>query len=144
MHIEKEIKINAPIDKVWNIFIEIENWKDWAGCVKSAKWLSEDKWNIGSRFNQVIKNSGISGDFKSTVIIQAVEEQHYVRWSGIRKLVRGIHSFKFETKGNITKVVNYEIFEGILAPFVFILAKKKFNSDFEQFLQGLKIEAEKK
>ena len=143
MPIKKEIIINSDIKKVWKIFSQIEKWPEWGGYIKHAKWLSEKKWKRGSRFIQIIKGFGIFKDFKSDVTMLNVMPAKYVEWTGKRRLMRGVHSFKFIKTANKTKVVNEEYFEGLLSPFIFPFIKKNFGVYFEQFNQGLKKEAEK-
>jgi len=141
--IKKEIMINANIKKVWNIFCQLENWPKWSGYITKTKWLSKQKWKVGSRFTQTIKGFGLFKDFKSIPKIVEIKPYKIITCAGTRKLIKGTHRFKFQKIGNKTKVVNIEYFTGPLAPIVFPLIKNKFEFYFEQFLNGLKKDAEK-
>mgnify|MGYP001614861096 CR=1 FL=1 len=143
MQIKKEILINADVKKVWKIFSKLERWSMWSDCITNAKWISKTEWKTGSKFTQTVKGFGIFRAFKSNPVILDVKLFKLISWSGTRKLIKGVHTFKFQKIGNKTKVLNIEHFRGLLAPFIFPLIKNKFGLYFEQFLNGLKIEAEK-
>ena len=143
MIIKKEIIINSDIKKVWKIFSQIEEWHEWGGYILNAKWLSKSKWKINSMFVQSIKGFLFVEYYNSECIILKINPYKFVEWTGTRKLIRGVHFFKFTKIGNKTKVSNIEYFKGPLAPIIFPFIRNKFKLYFEQFLNGLKKEAEK-
>ena len=141
--IKKEIIINAPVKKVWKIFSDIEKWPELSDYISKAYWTTSKKWTLESSFTQVIVN--IIPFMKSvshTRFIKIIPAK-IVTWTGTRPLIRGIHTLKFENIDNKTRVINLEYFKGPLAPFIFPFIKNKFEHYFEQFLIGLKAEAEK-
>ena len=143
MLIEKEIVINADVKKVWKIFCQLESWHRWGGYVIHTKWISKGKWKKNSKFLQVVKGFGFIKQFESQPRILEVKNYNTIKWAGTKKFIKGVHTFKFEKIGNKTKVMNMENFTGLLAPLISPLIKNKFNMYFEQFLKGLKKEAEK-
>ena len=143
MQIKKEILINADLKKVWKIFCQLEEWPKWGGYILKSQWLSRRKWAVSSQFAQTGRCVGPIKKFESKPKILEIKKYSCVTWSGTRKLIRGIHTFKFQKIGNRTKVSNIEHFKGILAPLVFPFIKNNFNFYFEEFLNGLKKEAEK-
>lgn len=143
MLIKKEILISADISKVWKIFSQLENWPKWSGCILKAKWISEDEWKKDSLFAQTAKGFGFIKQFKSDVRIVEIKPYKKVKWTGTRKLINGTHAFEFIKIDGKTKVINHEYFKGLLAPVLFPLFKNDFELHFEQFLNGLKKEAEK-
>ena len=135
--------INADVKKVWKIFCQLENWPKWGGYIIETKWLSKEKWGEGSRFMQIVMGFGFIKQFKSQPRILEVKTYDTIAWTGTRKLIKGVHTFKFEKISNKTKVTNIENFTGLLAPIIFPVIKSKFNIYFQQFLNGLKKESEK-
>ncbi len=135
--------INADVKKVWKIFCQLENWPKWGGYIIETKWLSKEKWEEDSRFMQIVMGFGFIKQFKSQPRILEVKTYDTIAWTGTRKLIKGVHTFKFEKISNKTKVTNIENFTGLLAPIIFPVIKSKFNIYFQQFLNGLKKEAEK-
>ena len=143
MLIKKEIIINADTKKVWEIFCELENWPKWSGCIIETKWLSKDKWKKDSKFAQTAKGFGFIKQFTSNVRIVEIKPYKKVKWTGTRKLINGTHAFEFIKINGKTRIINHEYFKGLLSPLFFPLFKNGFELHFEQFLKGLKDEAEK-
>lgn len=143
MLVKKEIIINADVKKVWKVFSELEKWHEWGGYILKAQWLSKRRWQVGSQFAQIVKGFGPIRKLESNPKIIEIRNYSHVTWTGTRKLIRGIHTFKFQKIGNKTKVSNIEYFRGLLAPVLSPLIKNNFDLYFEQFLNGLKKEAEK-
>jgi hypothetical protein len=140
--IKKEIIINADISKVWSIFCKIEDWPDFCSYISKAYWTTETKWTLDSSFTQIINILPVSKNVSKIRFIEIVPDKK-VTWTGTRKLIRGVHTFRFEVINNKTKVINEEYFEGILAPIIFPFIKGRFNYYFEDFLRGLKSKVEK-
>ena len=143
MLVNKEIIINADIKKVWRIFSRLEEWPKWGGYIIKTKWLSKRKWKTGAMLKQTIKGFDIMKEYTSISKIIEAKPYNLVIWTGTGLLVRGIHTIKFEKIDKKTKVSNIEQLKGPLAPIIAPFVKDKFEIYFEQFLDGLKIEAEK-
>ncbi len=143
MLIKKEILIDADIKKVWKIFSELEKWPQWGGYIITTRWISKGKWKKNSKFLQIVKGFGFIKKFISNPKIIEIKQCRIIKWAGTRKFIKGVHTFKFNKIGNKTKVTNIEYFEGLLAPILFPFIKSNFEQYFEQFLKGLKKEAEK-
>ena len=143
MLIKKEIVINSDVKKVWKMFCQLEGWPKWGGYIIDTRWIFGEKWKKGSQFLQVVKGFGVIKQLKSLAKVLEVKNYNAIKWAGTRKFIKGTHTFKFEKIGNKTRVTNIENFTGLLAPVIFPLIKNKFNMYFEQFLNGLKKEAEK-
>ncbi len=142
MQIYKEIKINAPVNKAWKTFSQLEKWPKYCDCIKKAYWTSPEKWNLNSTFTQVIK-IGILKRVSHPRIVK-IKRGKYVTWAGTGRLIQGVHTLMFEKiNNNKTKVINKEYFKGILAFMIFPLIKNKFEEYFGQFLNGLKRECER-
>ena len=143
MLIKREIIINANITTVWKIFSQLEKWPEWGGYIIHTEWNAKKKWKQGSRFTQTVKGFSVIKSLKSEPRIIKIKPCTIVTWAGARKLMKGIHTFKFQKVGSKTKVTNEEYFRGLLAPILFPLIKNNFEIYFQQFLDGLKKEAEK-
>ena len=143
MLVKKGILINADIKKVWKTFCQLEKWPKWGAYITKTKWLSNDKWQVGSVFVQTIKGFMFAKGYNSKCRILKINPYKVVKWRGTRKLVYGTHSLKFQKIGTKTKISNIEYFRGPLAPIIFPFVKNRFESNFEQFNKGLKKEAEK-
>ena len=141
--IKKEIIINAPVKRVWKIFSDIERWPELSDYISKAYWTTSKKWTLDSSFTQIILGIVPFMNNVSHIRFIKIIPAKIVTWTGSRKLIRGVHTLKFENINNKTKVINLEYFKGPLAPFIFPFIKNRFERFFEQFLRGLKAEAEK-
>ncbi|MBI2650896.1 SRPBCC family protein [Candidatus Woesearchaeota archaeon] len=138
----KEIIINAPRKRVWEVFSELEKWPEWSNYALKTYWTSEKKWALGSRFVQLLKGVFFLKKLKSNPTIIEIKPAAYVTWIGSRVVIKGKHTLIFEDAGSKTRVINKESFTGILAIFIVPFIKKRFNYHFEQFLIGLKKKCE--
>ena len=141
--IKKEIIIDSPKKKVWDVFSEIEKWPELCNYISKAYWTTNKKWALESSFTQIMVN--IVPFVKNISYTKFIEISPYksVTWTGTRSIIKGVHTFKFKRINNKTKVINIEYFKGPLAPIIFHFIKNNFNLYFEQFLKGLKRKVEK-
>jgi hypothetical protein len=52
---EREVRIHAPIDKVWRVFSEVERWPQVTDAIESSRWTSAPAWGVGSTFEVRIR-----------------------------------------------------------------------------------------
>lgn len=117
-----EIRINAPIQTVWDIFSDFKNYPNWNPFIRSIR----GELQKGARFQADI------GSFKFKPTVQVFNEQEELTWLG-RFILPGIfdgrHSFILkENKDGTTTFVQQEDFYGILIPFM----KRKLNSEIKE------------
>ncbi|HJN57128.1 MAG TPA: SRPBCC family protein [Candidatus Woesearchaeota archaeon] len=142
MMVKKDIIINAPIKKVWHVFSDLEKWQGWSSNIAKASWITSDKWDLNSSFRQILTGVLPFKNVESNARVIEIEDYRKVTWTGMRKTIRGIHTFRFEKIGNKTKVENIEEFKGPLAPIMFPLLKHRFEAFFVRFLKEMKEEVE--
>lgn len=141
--IKKEIIIDSPKKKVWDVFSELEKWPELCNYISKAYWVTSKKWTLDSSFTQIVVNIiPLNKNISHTKFIKIIPGK-IATWTGTRSLIKGVHTFKFEKINNKTKVVNIEYFKGPLAPIIFPFIKNNFSLYFEQFLKGLKRKVEK-
>lgn len=132
---KKKIVINAPIEKVWKIFSDVDNWNAWQKEIVSPKLNGAFK--AGIRFNW--KSNGLT----ITSTLQTVEVNKMVGWSGPAFGAFAIHTWYFTQQDGQTIISVEESMEGWLVK----LLKRKFQSSLdtsiEYWLNALKTEAEK-
>lgn len=47
---EREVVIRAPIEKVWRVFSEVEEWPKVTDAISYGHWTSEKPWHLGATF----------------------------------------------------------------------------------------------
>lgn len=52
---EREIVIDAPVERVWRVFSEIEDWSLVTDAIEYGRWTSEKPWQVGSTFEVRIR-----------------------------------------------------------------------------------------
>ena len=136
MTIETRIQINAPAEKVWEIFSDFEQYPEWNPFVKSLT-------------GEVAKEKQITAvlpgmTFKPTVL--KFEKDKELRWLGklfFKGLFDGEHYFILQkNEGGSTTFVHGENFSGLLVG----LFRKKLETEtkagFEEMNEALKARAE--
>lgn len=132
---KKDIEINAPVHHVWAIQSDIKSWPKWQKDISSVN--IEGKLTKGTVFKWKAMGMNI------TSVLQEVNENKTIGWSGKSIGMNAIHVWKFEKQGNKTIVTTEESLSGWLPMLI-----RLFNPDFlEQSLSksllNLKNQAEK-
>jgi uncharacterized protein YndB with AHSA1/START domain len=102
----KEITIAAPVQSVWQVLTDINHWPDWQADVTEARL--EGALAAGTSF--IWKARGL----KISSILQVVEANHQVGWTGDSIGMQAIHIWTMQTQGNATRIKTEESLSGWL------------------------------
>lgn len=131
----KEITINAPVEKVWSILTDIDNWTSWQTAITFSKINGELKPETTFDW----KSEGL----KIHSTLHTVKPYKYLGWTGKSLGSFAIHNWTLEDINGKTKVYVEESMEGFLVK----LLKKTFNKILEKgmmtSLEQLKLACEK-
>lgn len=116
----KEIIINAPVEKVWNILTDIDNWPDWQTAITYSKINGELK--PGTTFDW--KAEGL----KIHSTLHTVKKTEYLGWTGKSLGSFAIHNWILKDVNGKTEVFVEESMEGFLVR----LLKKTFQKVLEK------------
>ncbi len=132
----KEIEIQAPLDTVWKLQTDINSWDKWQSEISEAKLYGS--LESGAKFRWK------SGGFTLNSIIEKVELNKIIGWSGSGFGASAIHIWEFSTleNGN-TLVQTSESMDGWLVKLLKGMMKKKLNKSLDTWLSALKKVAEK-
>lgn len=131
-----QIEINAPINSVWNILTEIDNWANWQKAV--TKTVVNGEIIEGTTFDW--KAGGLS--FKSQ--IHTSEPTTRFGWTGKTIGTSAIHNWIFEDKGKSTLVTVEESLDGFLPKLFKNFFQKTLDEGILKSLEELKSISEKK
>ncbi len=107
MIIEHSIKINADIDTVWNIFVDLTCWQDWNGVI--TKVTSDyDRLTEGKCLRFCINPFGLPV-YIEPVVNELIPTQKIV-WSGRKYGIRARHEFLFSGEDNAVLLSSREEF----------------------------------
>lgn len=127
----QSIIINAPIEKVWAVFLNMSDWPNWNSDIKSIK---VDEVKVGTHFSW---NAG-GATIKST--IRQIIDQELISWTGTSMGIKAIHVWKFEADGDQTIVTTEESMQGF---FTLFFSHQKLHSTLVNWLGSLKEKAER-
>ena len=104
----QSIIINAPVEKVWDILTDIEQWPKWNKEIKSANCSSPVA--EGVKFEWHVRLTTFQSSF------QAVNEPTLLSWTGKSKLMKSIFVWNLEASDQQTIVTVEESIEGFVIP----------------------------
>jgi hypothetical protein len=131
-----EIDVDARPQVVWEVVTQFENWPNWNPDVK---WMSfpgplapgtEFRWKAGP------------GTIVST--LDRIETPRYISWRGRTLTIDAYHEWWLEPRDGGTHVRTEEAFYGLLARLLRGPLQKTLDKSFEDALQRLKGEAERR
>ena len=127
----KEIFIEAPLEKVWNLQTNIEDWPQWQPDITSAKL--EGGLATGSIFRWKAKGLNIVST------LHTVEPQHQIGWTGDSLGMFAIHNWTFEAQNDGIRVITEESLSGWLVRLLKFVNPKFLEKSLEASLQILKV-----
>lgn len=134
--ITTSISINAPVEKVWDIFTDFSSYETWNPFIKSIKG------NIKPGNTIHVNLDGMK--MKPKVLV--FEKNQEFRWKGklfFRGLFDGEHLFRLEkTDDGKTIFYHEEYFNGILVPLFSKMLDNKIKPSFIEMNEKLKELAE--
>lgn len=131
----KSIVINAPVEKVWKVFSDVNNWDAWQKEIVTPK--INGAFKPGSSFNW--KSNGLT----ITSTLQTVEINKMVGWSGPAFGAFAIHTWYFTEHNGQTTIRVEESMEGWLVTLLKSTFQSSLDSSIEYWLDALKTETEK-
>jgi len=139
--IDTAIEIDAPAEKVWQVFSDFDSYSEWNPFVKS---LTGDVAG-GGKIEVRLEPPGAKGmTFRPTV--KAYQPPRELRWLGkvgFSGVFDGHHQFQVESlEGGTTRFTQREDFRGVLVRPMMRFIHDNTKAGFEAFNQALKERAE--
>lgn len=102
--VRRDIRIDAPIERVWHLHTDIDGWTAWQSDIDSA--AADVPLRPGVTFHWSTAGLQIA----STVY--AVDPPHRILWGGPAHGITGIHEWTFAADGDATVVHTAESWDG--------------------------------
>lgn len=131
----KQVVIQAPLEKVWDLQTQIDRWSVWQPDITMAKL--HGPLAAGSIFRWKAKGLNI------TSTLHTVEASHKIGWTGVSLGMYAIHNWTFEPQGAATRVTTEESLSGWLTRLLKLSDPKFLEKSLEATLEVLKTQAEK-
>lgn len=126
------IIINAPIDKVWGILINMEQWPSWNEKIKNVQ-IDGEVAN-GTNFKWTFDGK------KFTSQIQSAAKPNMLSWTGKSSMAKSVHIWQLEDDENQTIA---SLATSLQGTFTILFNKhQKVYNDLLSWLQELKEAAE--
>lgn len=125
---QHSIVINAPIQKVWNLLVDIKKWNEWNPSIVGVSIKGEkviEKVNFSWRLNGYLAKSEI----------QKIDEPNVLSWTGISRNVKRIYVWQLESDDNQTIVTLSASLQGIL---IVLQSHQKVYNELIYWLECLK------
>jgi uncharacterized membrane protein len=141
--LEHKIEIKAPVDKIWNILINLEEVAEYNTYIKSVRCISEEK-RVGASRECLFKLKGFAKeritaiDEMKSLSMEMYESDFplkFMRWTYYLSSKNGITSLK--------TITEYKVKYGLLGLLLNqLIMKSKFNKTMEEVFLSFKKYAE--
>ena len=124
------ITIKAPIEKIWDLLINVNQWPERFGHVQSA--------NMNGQFVEGNSFQWKSGGVKIVSTIEKADEYKEIFWTGKAIGVRAEHRWVFTEKEGVVLLETEETMEGWLISLMKGMMKKKLDETLVSWLEDVK------
>jgi len=143
MKINTQIKINAPLEKVWNQLVDFKSYPKWNRFMTRIEGIQR----VGEKLKvNILPPGGSPATFKPT--LTKYEHNKEMRWVGTlgpKWLFCGEHYFQLKDNGDgTTDFIHGENFSGWMEPLFRRLAGKKTTAGFNLMNTNLRKAVEAK
>ncbi|MBV6644005.1 MAG: SRPBCC family protein [Cyclobacteriaceae bacterium] len=124
----QSIIINAPIEKVWDILVDVSKWPEWNGDIASTEQHQDGTftWHLGG--------TKIRSTFASKT------KPTLLSWTGKALMVKAIHVWSLEKTDEDQTIVSAE--ESIQGLMTIIIGHRRLHSNLINWLTQLKKKSE--
>jgi hypothetical protein len=140
-NIETTIIIKAPIEKVWSIFTNFNEYPKWNPFIISVK----GEVKVGHQIETTVQLEGMSEQVFKPQILE-FGKNYRLRWLGklgTKGIFDGEHYFQLKViDSQKTELIHGENFSGILSGLLLKMIGEKTKNGFEAMNEALKIEVE--
>ena len=105
-----EIIINSPMENVFKILSDINNWPSWQSSVKKAQIIGPAK--PGTEFNWE------AGGLKINSRLHTVNANSEIGWTGSIWWLKAVHNWYLSNENSVTKVIVKESLNGLGSSFM--------------------------
>jgi hypothetical protein len=127
--------IKAPIETVWNVLSDFQNWPTWNKSV--SKMQVNGPVKTGTSFEW------LADGWKITSCLEEVDPPKRIAWSGSTLGIRAVHVWDLAKEGQGTHVHTVESFEGLLPRLFRGHTRRTLAKSLDQGVAALKAAAER-
>ena len=141
MIISATIRINAPLSVVWDVFTDINNWREWNPVCRECRFEEGNAMGCGSCFSFELNPLVVPIRIKA--VIDQYEPEKKVVWSGSRLGIHARHTFTFHEISHHVLLQSKESFSGPMLLFAKLIGiPTRLHALSIRLLDAIKKEAE--
>ena len=129
-----EAVIGAPVELVWDVLSDFENWPKWNRSV--SKIRLNGPLEVGTSFDWV------GGGSKIASRLEEIDRPHRIAWSGRTLGIRAVHVWSFQAVEQGTSVRTEESFDGLIVRMLPGVMRRMLDKALREGMDALRIEAE--
>ncbi len=131
-------EIDAPRDRVWEIWSKVEKWTDWSAVHLNSSWKGDPEWKVGGSFEEVVRVGWPYETLHAVdriILVFVPDRAAYVREEGTPP---SYCFWRFEyIPGGRTKVTAVEVFHSNEIGFLRPLIEKRWQTYLDGSMNGL-------
>lgn len=138
-----QIKIDCPIEQVWQVLMDFDSYSKWNSFIKSIEVLNKKPIQPNSQMH-VTLNQQAGKTMSFSPLVTNYEPYQSLHWLGklfVKGIFDGRHQFELEPSkhyANGTSFIHKETFTGILVPFFKRTLNNNTKMRFEEMNVALK------
>lgn len=141
MVIEEQVMIDAPLERVWDMFSHLGGWKDWNTVLQGLSCDSAERAGTGAEMECSIRPYAFPVPFRFR--IDEVIPRERILWTASKYGITARHEYRFEQVTRGVRVTSREVFTGL--PVIFgglFFPRGRIRQLTVRLLQDLKSAAE--
>ncbi len=145
-YVEKSLDIDAPVERVWDLLIDVDSWSEWKPFIKKAAVAGGYKYlSNGSKLKMSLIAAG-QAPVPLRVTVSEFQKPNSLAWEGgVKGLVHAVHGFELKEVAGKTRITSRERFQGALVGFVLrIVTPEDMEAMHEKWVQAFKDKLEGK
>lgn len=111
MIIRETVFIHAPLETVWAVFSEIENWSGWNPVCRECRLETGDAMTEGACIS--FKLNPLT-PMRIASVVTHCEAGRALTWTGDKWGIHAEHTFKFEAVDSKVRLESIETFSGLM------------------------------
>ncbi|MFO7859783.1 MAG: SRPBCC family protein, partial [Desulfosalsimonas sp.] len=115
MIIRETITIHAPMEIVWDVFSQVENWSEWNPICRQCRYEAGDRLAPGTCLSFELRP--LFFPIRIAPEVKEYEKGRQVTWIGKKWGIFSRHTFYFKPVGHGVKIESIETFSG---PMLFV------------------------
>lgn len=141
MIIDATIEIHAPLKTVWDVFSDIDNWKEWNPVCRECRFEEGNKLVSGSCISFELNVFILP--IRIAPVVEFCDPGRKVVWKGSKMGIYAEHTFIFTESDNTVLLKSTEVFSGPMLFFAkLIFMPSRLHAQSLRLLDVIKIEAE--